>query len=50
MEGGMNMILNMIIRPPKNQYPEAVDKANKVLTIEGKQYDRKFVSVTNAKG
>jgi len=47
---GQNLLMNMIIRPPRNTYPDDSYENNKVITVAGKNVVKKVFTLQNAKG
>lgn len=47
---GMGMLVNLIIRPPRAQYPNDASQNNTVKTIGGKKFVKKVFNIQNAAG
>lgn len=47
---GMAMLVNMIIRPPRAEYPSDAASHNSVKSIQGRKYVKKIFTVTNDRG
>jgi hypothetical protein len=40
----------MVIRPPRNSYPDDTFENNSVFTVEGKKFIKKVFTITNPSG
>ena len=48
--GGSNMLLNLVIRPPRNTYPDDTALNNSAVVYGSKTYVKKVLKLPNAKG
>jgi hypothetical protein len=43
--GGGDFLLNMVIRPPRNEYPDDSHQNNKTFTVNGVEFVKKVFQI-----